>query len=135
MRDRAMVVMVFGCGLRHGELLSLRLSDVDLAEQVVIVRPDATKGRRGHRRGREVRLPPEVLRELDTYLDDWRSGPDDPDAALWLDRAGAPSRRAGLATSSGSSKSGRASMPSAPTSAAIPGRPGIAGSVPATSSI
>ncbi len=94
-RDRAMVLMVLGCGLRRGELLALRLSDLDLREEILMVRPDATKGRRGHRRGREVHIPVEVMRELDAYIRDWRQGPDDPDAALWVDRSGVPLGKSG----------------------------------------
>lgn len=49
-------------GLRVGELVALTWGD--LRGQVLTVRPETTKGRRGRRRGREVDLFPELARVL-----------------------------------------------------------------------
>jgi len=45
-RDRLMVSLMALCGLRRGELLGLRVMDVDLARQTLIVRKDTSKSGR-----------------------------------------------------------------------------------------
>ncbi len=95
-RDRTLVVLVLGTGLRLKELANLHLADLDLAEGVLRVRPEGTKGRPGRRREREVTLPAEALRELDRYLRDVRRGPTDAEALLFTDRSGVPLTRRGL---------------------------------------
>ena len=95
-RDRALVVLVLGTGLRLKEIANLHLADLDFVEGVLLVRAESTKGRPGRRREREVTLPREVIRELDSYLRDFRRGAIDPEALLFTDRAGAPLSRRGI---------------------------------------
>ena len=96
-RDRTLAVLLLGTGLRLKEVASLRLADLDLAEGVLLVRAEGTKGRPGRRREREVTLPPEVIRELDRYLRDVRKGRLDPEALVFTDRAGSPLTHSGIA--------------------------------------
>jgi integrase/recombinase XerD len=62
-RDRVLLQTAYACGLRLGELLSLRLGDVDSARMVLHVRQG--KGRKD----RLVPLSPRLLEELRGY---WR---------------------------------------------------------------
>lgn len=72
-RDRLMVVFLRESGLRCGELLGIRMEDLDFGLQGVHVkfRPDNANGSRakaGYGRDRFVSLPPDVLGLLDLYL-------------------------------------------------------------------
>ncbi len=96
-RDRALVMLILGTGLRLNEIANLHLSDLDFAESILLVSAESTKGRPGRRREREVTLPREVLRELDHYLRDFRKGGVNPEALLFTDRSGAPLSRQGIA--------------------------------------
>jgi integrase/recombinase XerD len=62
-RDRQMLRLAYGCGLRLGEVLRLRLADLDGGRGLLWVR--AGKGRKD----RAVPLPPRLLEELRGY---WR---------------------------------------------------------------
>ena len=62
-RDRVLLQTAYACGLRLGELLSLRLGDIDSARMVVHVRQG--KGRKD----RLVPLSPHLLEELRGYAD------------------------------------------------------------------
>ncbi|TMG33889.1 MAG: hypothetical protein E6H88_16265 [Chloroflexi bacterium] len=96
-RDRTLAVLLLGTGLRLKEVANLKLADLDLAEGVLLVRAEGTKGRPGRRREREVTLPPEVIRELDRYLRDVRKGRLDPEALVFTDRTGSPLTHSGIA--------------------------------------
>jgi len=79
-RDRVFVEVAYGCGLRLGELIHLRVAEIDSARMVILVR---------HGKGAKDRLVPlsrRLLQELRAY---WRI--DRP--APWLfpgDRPGQP---------------------------------------------
>lgn len=96
-RDRALVVLLLGTGLRLKEVASLHLADLDLHEGVLLVRAESTKGRPGRRREREVTIPPEAIRELDRYLRDIRRGALEPEALVFTDRTGASLGPSGIA--------------------------------------
>jgi integrase/recombinase XerD len=61
-RDDALVRLMASVGLRAGEVIGLRVADVDLAEKTVTVR----RGKGG--KGRTVGIGPVVARSLDRYL-------------------------------------------------------------------
>lgn len=61
-RDRACVLLLLRAGLRKGELMQLRVRDIDLAERLILVRRG--KGSK-HRR---VPIRGAVVRALDEYL-------------------------------------------------------------------
>jgi len=85
-RDRAIVVMLLGTGLRRGELIGLRLCDIDMIERSLRVRASTSKSVRP----RDVALPVEVVKELDRYVRDFRKGDTDDDAPLFTGRRGGP---------------------------------------------
>jgi len=60
-RDRALLQVAYGCGLRLGELLRLRVGDLDSARMVLHVR----QGKGG--KDRLVPLSPRLLQELRAY--------------------------------------------------------------------
>jgi site-specific recombinase XerD len=62
-RDRQMLRLTYGCGLRLGEVLRLRIADLDSGRGLLWVR--AGKGRKD----RALPLPPRLLAELRAY---WR---------------------------------------------------------------
>lgn len=76
-RDRAIVYVLLFCGLRVGELVKLRVEDLELKEKWGKIRV-AGKGAKL----REVPVPAHVRRVLKEYLDDKKSGP------LFLGRRG-----------------------------------------------
>lgn len=61
-RDRAILEVLFGCGLRVGELVALDVDDVDLAGRVLIVR----RGKGG--RGRHVPITGHAHRAVLAYI-------------------------------------------------------------------
>jgi integrase len=85
-RDVAIVWMLFGCGLRREELVSVRLGDVNLDDRLIHVR--ATGSKSVH--ARDITLPVEVVKELDHYIADVRNGDSADEAPLFTDRHGRP---------------------------------------------
>jgi site-specific recombinase XerD len=84
-RDRLMLRLAYGCGLRLSEVLHLRVADLDGARQVLWVR-----GGKGAK-DRGVPLPPSLLQELRAY---WRVHR--PKDYLFVNRQGQPLNRATL---------------------------------------
>jgi integrase/recombinase XerD len=78
-RDRLMVRLAYGCGLRLSEVLHLRVADVDSGRQTLWVR-----GGKGAK-DRGVPLPPRLLEELRAY---WRRHR--PADYLFVNRQGQP---------------------------------------------
>src|SRR5262249_60937173 len=66
LRDRVMLSLGYGCGLRAGEIVRLRAGDIDSAQ--MIIRIIQSKGRKD----RHVMLPPELLLSLREW---WRVRP------------------------------------------------------------
>src|SRR3989475_3988066 len=83
-RDAAIVWTMLGCGLRREELVSLHLGDVDAGERRLHVRAATSKSIRP----RDVTIPIETLKALDSYVLDHRVGADKPEAPLFTDRHG-----------------------------------------------
>lgn len=83
-RDSAIVWTMLGCGLRREELVSLRLVDVDAGERRLHVRAATSKSVRP----RDVTIPIETLKALDSYVLDHRLGGDEREAPLFTDRRG-----------------------------------------------
>lgn len=65
-RDRAVLEVLYGCGLRRGECLRLDLVDLDLGQQLVLVRNGKGK------RDRLVPLTGQAAQALDLYLQESR---------------------------------------------------------------
>ena len=84
-RDRLMLRLAYGCGLRLSEVLHLRVADLDGGRGVLWVRG----GKGGKDRG--VPLPPALLAELRAY---WRAHR--PADYLFVNRRGRPLHRATL---------------------------------------
>jgi len=84
LRDIAVVELLGGAGLRVGELLALKVGDIEIHERSG--RVTVRKGKRGGYR--EVPLTKDVRQALDDYLET-HPGKDDPDADLWLGQRGA----------------------------------------------
>lgn len=84
LRDRAFLELLYGCGLRRGELQRLNLLDLDLEQTVLTIRREKSGG------GRVAPLGRWVLHHLETYLAHGRpqleSSPGEP--ALWLSQYG-----------------------------------------------
>jgi site-specific recombinase XerD len=117
-RDSAIVWTMLGCGLRREELVGLRLEDVDAGERRLHVRAATSKSIRP----RDVTIPIETLKALDSYVLDHRVGADEREAPLFTDPTERRSRATPSASSSSGSRSGPASGTSARTCSAIPGR-------------
>jgi site-specific recombinase XerD len=88
LRDRVMLSLGYGCGLRAGEIVRLKDGDIDSAQ--MIIRIVQSKGRKD----RHVMLPPELLLSLREW---WKVRPTRFDAGVpagerWL----FPGRRQGL---------------------------------------
>jgi site-specific recombinase XerD len=84
---RAMLSLAYGCGLRIGEVVRLKVGDIDSAQN--IIRIVQSKGRKD----RNVMLPPEVLAILRQW---WIQRPTKYDAGLPKEeRLLFPSRQAG----------------------------------------
>jgi len=88
LRDRVMLSLGYGCGLRAGEIVRLKDGDIDSAQ--MIIRIVQGKGRKD----RHVMLPPELLSSLREW---WKVRPTRFDAGVpagerWL----FPGRRQGL---------------------------------------
>ena len=67
LKHRAMLAMIYSCGLRRGELLSLTKFDIDSKRMVVIIR--MAKGKKD----RIVPLSPKILRLLRDYYKSYTS--------------------------------------------------------------
>jgi site-specific recombinase XerD len=67
-RDRAIFATLVFCGLRRGELLGLRLTDVDLEKRILRVRADTSKSKRP----RDIGFGVELKLILQDYLDERR---------------------------------------------------------------
>jgi site-specific recombinase XerD len=85
---RALLALGYGCGLRAGEVVRLRVGDIDSAQN--IIRVVQAKGRKD----RHVMLPPEVLALLRQW---WKGRPTRhdkgmPPAQRWLFPGGRPGR-------------------------------------------
>ncbi len=91
-RDYAILVLLATTGIRFGELLGLRLSDVDLDDGQLRIRAVTSKSRRS----RNVDLFPDTIAALDRYVNDHRLGPTDAEAPLFTTRAGEAFQRWGL---------------------------------------
>lgn len=91
-RDFAILTLLATTGIRFGELLAVRLGDIDLDERQLEIRAATSKSRRA----RSVDLYPEAIAALDRYLADGRAGPTVPDAPLFTTRSGTAFRRWGL---------------------------------------
>ncbi|MGH2376968.1 MAG: tyrosine-type recombinase/integrase [Candidatus Limnocylindria bacterium] len=85
-RDSTIVWTLLGCGLRREELANLRLGDVDLHERRLRIRAATSKSVHS----RDVTIPIEALKALDSYLLDHRHGETDEEAPLFTDRHGRP---------------------------------------------
>lgn len=84
-RDRALLSVLYGCGLRISEGVGLTLDDIDMDRGTLIIR----RGKGGKSRG--LPMPVGTLEKLRAYLevrDEFR--PADGERALWLARAGHP---------------------------------------------
>jgi site-specific recombinase XerC len=82
-RDSAIVWTLLGCGLRRGELVGLRVRDVNLKERRLNVRASTSKSVHA----RECTIPLETAKALDNYLADREEDGDD-DAPFFIDRHG-----------------------------------------------
>jgi len=82
-RDSAIVSVFLGCGLRRGELVSVRLGDVSLRERRLHVRAATSKSIHA----RDCTIPVETAKALDGYFDD-RAGETSDDTPLFEDRHG-----------------------------------------------
>ncbi|MBI3928985.1 MAG: tyrosine-type recombinase/integrase [Armatimonadetes bacterium] len=84
LRDRAFLELLYGCGLRRGELQRLNLLDLDLSQALLTIRREKSGG------GRVVPLGRWVSHHLENYLVQGRpqleSSPGQP--ALWLSQYG-----------------------------------------------
>jgi integrase/recombinase XerD len=78
LKARVMLTISYGCGLRAGEVVRLRVCDIDSAQ--MIIRVVQSKGRKD----RNVMLPPEVLGLLRQW---WKARP------TWYDIGVAPEQR------------------------------------------
>ncbi|HEX3625926.1 MAG TPA: site-specific integrase [Verrucomicrobiae bacterium] len=63
-RDRAIVAVLLFCGLRRGELLGLKVTDVDMERRILVVRSEATKSKLP----RKLPLNDQISLILEDYL-------------------------------------------------------------------
>lgn len=91
-RDYAMVELLAGTGLRVGELLALKVGDVEIND-----RSGKVTVRRGkHENYREVPLTLDVRKALATYLKEEHSDKDNADDPLWVGSRGGLSHRSSV---------------------------------------
>jgi site-specific recombinase XerD len=91
-RDRAMVITLLGAGLRAGELIGLRLNDLDFDQRLMRVAGATSKSGRT----REVTMVREVAAALDAYLADERPKADAEDEPLFVSKRGQALTRSGV---------------------------------------
>jgi site-specific recombinase XerC len=91
-RDYAMLEMLAGTGLRVGELLLLKVGDVELGERSgkVIVR------RGKHEHYRAVPLTLDVRKALGAYLEAYHPEQDNPETPLWIGTHGELNHRSSV---------------------------------------
>ncbi|MFA7192015.1 MAG: site-specific integrase [Candidatus Paceibacterota bacterium] len=63
-RDTVMISILFFCGLRKGEFISLRVTDIDFKERVLTVRAETSKSKRT----RYVPIHPTLYYHLESYF-------------------------------------------------------------------
>ncbi len=63
-RDTMMLYLLFYCGLRKGELIGLRVIDVDREKRLLIVRPETSKSKKT----RYVPINPTLLFHINEYI-------------------------------------------------------------------
>lgn len=80
-RDAAILLVLFDTGIRHGELIGLRMADVELRERLAYV-----TGKGGHTRA--VRFGTRTAVALDRYLRLRRAHRQADSEALWLGQSG-----------------------------------------------
>jgi len=73
-RDRAMLEALYSTGMRRGELVNLRVHDLDLPRGILLIREGKGK------KDRDVMLSPRLLEELRSY---WRSANPKPETYLF----------------------------------------------------
>jgi len=61
-RDRAIFSLLYGCGLRKGELLNLTIQDIDLNKGRIHIDKSKTKN------GRDIPMTPAVQKNIEDYL-------------------------------------------------------------------
>jgi integrase len=83
-RDSAIVWTMLGCGLRREEVASLCLGDLTVAERRLHIRAATSKSVHP----RDVTVPVETLKALDSYVSDYRIGGSEAGDALFTDRYG-----------------------------------------------
>jgi integrase/recombinase XerC len=83
LRDRAVLLLLYGCGLRIAEALSLKLEDAPTKDSMTVT----GKGNKQRR----VPVLPEVRAAIDAYIEacPWRRQPEDP---LFVGKRGGPLR-------------------------------------------
>jgi len=82
-RDKALVWLLLGCGIRRAEAANLRLSDVNVKDRKLHVRAQTSKSVHP----RDVTIPTETAKALDEYLD-LREGETEAGAPFFIDRRG-----------------------------------------------
>lgn len=82
LRDRAILYLLYGTGLRVSELSNLNLQHIDLAQRIIHV--ESGKGNKD----RMVPLPDLLVPILQEYLSSYSDRPDRKDSALILNRNG-----------------------------------------------
>jgi site-specific recombinase XerD len=83
-RDRAILELFYGTGIRVGELVALEVDDIDLGARLCRIR----RGKGG--KGRIVPFGPSAAQQLDNYIRWVRPGwlRNRPETALWLNQWG-----------------------------------------------
>ena len=89
-RNRAMVMVALDCAIRPEENWSLELSDLNLRDGYIRIRPETTKSEAGER---VVPIDPQTVAAVSAYLEDERPG---KPGRLWLNRHGDPFKYAGF---------------------------------------
>lgn len=80
LRDRALVTVLLGTGVRATELMGMRLSDIEWAQKRILVRGKGSKDRR-------VPMGKNTMGALRDYL---RQRPRDSSPLIWLSQRGGP---------------------------------------------
>jgi site-specific recombinase XerD len=83
-RDKALILLLSSTGMRRGEVAGLTVEDVDRELDVIHLRPETTKSRRG----RAVPFDRSTAKALDRYLRIRRQHPYADSGWLWLGKRG-----------------------------------------------
>jgi integrase len=94
LRNHALVRLAAGAGLRIGEIAALRMGDVLWRDGEIEVRGITSKSRRSRR----VTMHREVAAALDRYIGEYREGPEDDAAPVFLTRTAQGFAVGGLAS-------------------------------------